>query len=118
MVISNNKVNLLMGGWYVQFKDGSVITESEMVWHKVPNKKDIVLMGLKWRNKHYEITNKLAYIPPGEKHRKDLTLAQNRMRTVTTKVGKFIGYYDKDHKVIIRVDYKTGKFSKEILPYS
>lgn len=117
MVVNHPKVNRLMGGWYIQYEDGGVVTQDELIWSKVPNKKNIKIMGLKWRHKHYELSDKLAYIPPGETIKKDLSISRNSLKTVSNKVGRFIGYYDEDHKVIIRVNIETGKFTKEVVPY-
>lgn len=118
MIVSHPKVNQLMGGWYVQYTNGEVLTQNDCNWIKVPNKKNIKIMGLKWRHKHYELSDKLAYIPPGETLQKDLAIGNKGIRTVSNVVGRFIGYYSDDKKIIIRVNFKTGKFTKEEIPYS
>jgi hypothetical protein len=119
MVYSHEKINLLDGGWYVVYKDGSVISEKEMPWIKVPNKKNIKIMGLKWRNRQVEFKDKENYIPPGETHMRELALAGGKKIKVTKEsiVGRFIGYYEKDHKVVARIDLNTGKFVKEKVFY-
>jgi len=111
MPISHEKVNILAGGFYCQFKDGSVITEEEMPWIEVPNKKDIVVMGLKRHFKHYELQNKV-FGPPGETHMRELALAsgEGEVQTKQTLVGWFLSYYENNHKVFFRVDAITGKF--------
>jgi hypothetical protein len=122
MPYSHNKINELEGGWYVVFNDGNVIVEDEMPWIKVPNKKDIKIMGLKWRNKHYELEGKDNYVPPGETHLRQLNISSRSegeiAQTTSTLVGRFIGYYEEDHKVIIRVVENTGQFLIQNVPYS
>lgn len=119
MPYSHNKINLLEGGWYVVFNDGSVVVEGDMPWIKVPNKKDIKIMGLKWRNKHFELEGKDSYVPPGETHVRELAVSSGEEIQITKQslVGRFVGYYDEDHKVITRVDISTGKFITESIPY-
>lgn len=115
MPYSHQKINLLEGGWYVVFEDGSVITEAEMPWVMVPNKKNIKIMGLKRHNKHYEIEGKRNYIAPGETHLRELAINNGTGVSVTkqTLVGWFIGYYEGIKKILWRVDFETGKFTKE-----
>lgn len=110
MVWNHEKINNLTGGWYVVFKDGSVITEEEMPWIQVPNKKDIKIMALKRHQKHYELQDKL-FGPPGETHVRELSIASGEELQVTkqTLVGWFLTYYTDTHKVFFRVfvDSKT-----------
>ena len=115
MGYSHEKINQLEGGWYVVFSDGSVITENDMIWVQVPNKKDIQIMGLKWRNKCFELKDKDSYIPPGETHMRELSGAGDGKIQVTkqTLVGRFIGYYDEDCKVLSRIDTSSGEFTTE-----
>lgn len=119
MPYSHHKINVLEGGWYVVLQDGSVFTEAEMPWTQVPNKKSIKIMGLKRMNKHYEIEGKEPYCPPGETHMRELTINDGSGNAVTkqTLVGWFIGYYEKDCKVLLRVNAITGKSGYDRLPY-
>jgi hypothetical protein len=117
MVLTHDKVNKLVGGWYLQYQDGEVLTENDLPWSLVPNKKNIKLMGLKWRHKHFEIQDKLAYLPPGETQMKELSVAGKSLRTVSLVVGRFIGFYTDTEKVIIRVDINSGQFTEEKVPY-
>lgn len=120
MVYNHEKINLLPGGWYVVYKNGAVLTEEELAWNLIPNKKDIIIMGLKRHNKYHEIKGKESYIPPGQTHLKELAISNKdnqEMVTKSTLVGWFIGYYDKTEKVILRVDAETGKSYWEKQPY-
>lgn len=120
MVLDDPKVNLLEGGWYAQFQDGSVITQAEMDWNKVPNKKNIKLMGLKRMHKRFELEGKENYCPPGETHMKEIIINNGSDVAVTKQslVAWFIGYYDKMEKVLIKIDAVTGKVSTERYPFS
>lgn len=119
MPYSHEKINTLTGGWYVVFTDGSVITEAEMPWISVPNKKDIKLMGLKRHNKHYELQDKV-FGPPGETHVRELSIANGNELQVTKQslVGWFLTYYTPTHKIHFRVDSITGKFWEEQTPFN
>lgn len=116
MVYSSPKINALTGGFYVVFKDGSVITEEEMPWISIPNKKDIVIMGLKRCHKHYELTGK-TFGPPGETHVRELAIASGGLQvTKQSLVGWFLSYYTKTEKVFFRVDAITGKVVEDRVP--
>jgi hypothetical protein len=119
MVFAHPKINTLEGGWYVVYGDGSVVTENDMPWIKVPNKTDIKIMGLKWRHKHFELEGKKAYVAPGETHMRELSMRDTGKVSISkpSVVGRFIGYYDTDKKVITRVDLTSGKFITEEVPY-
>jgi hypothetical protein len=119
MPYSDPKINVLEGGWYVVMHDGTVYTEPEMAWSQIPNKINIKLVGLKRMNKHYELENKETYCPPGETHMRELTINDGSGNAVTkqTLVGWFIGHYEKDAKVLLRVDAITGKVAYERIPY-
>lgn len=118
MPYNHPRLNYLRGGWYVVFEDGSVLTEEEMPWIKVPNKKNIKLMGLKRHNKYYELEGKENYIPPGETHMKDLSFGDGKLRiTKSTLISWYIGFYDTVGKNYLRVCSKTGKVTREVIPY-
>lgn len=119
MPYDHPKLNLLGGGWYAVFKDGSVITEEDMPWLEVPNKKDIKLMGLKRHNKYYEIEDKDIFAAPGETHVREIIINPTDGVAVTKQslVGWFIGWYEPDGKVLMRVDAITGQITQEKIPY-
>jgi hypothetical protein len=119
MPYNHYKINILEGGWYAVYSNGEVVTEDEMPWLQVPNKKDIKIMGLKRMNKHYELEGKENFCPPGETHMRELIINPGEGMAVTkqTLVGWYIGYYDKVGKVITRINAQTGVLNTEIIPY-
>lgn len=124
MPFANEKINQLEGGWYVVYKDGSVITMDEAgTWKNVTNRKEIKIVGLKCRHKHYELIDKELYIPPGKTELREISMGNeiDGIRvTVMPVVGWFIGYYDQEKKakIVIRGDRTTGKFFVEEIPYA
>jgi hypothetical protein len=124
MPIQHEKVNLLEGGWYVVYTDGTVKTMDEVgTWIKVPNKSEISIMGLKCRSKVYELKKKdnNPFLPPGRTEMREISVEQTGEIKVTKSpiMGWFIGYYDTDteEKVIVRANKVTGKFSVERASY-
>ena len=125
MLFVHDKINLLTGGWYVVYEDGSVITVEEIShWRKIPDKDKITIIGLKCRSKRFELEDKEIYVPPGRTEMREISILgpeDNGVRvTSVPTVGWFIGYYDNERKVkvLIRASRKTGKFYKEEVPYA
>jgi hypothetical protein len=121
MPYNHNKINVLDSGWYVVYKNGEVITQAEDIsWIQIPNKKDIKIMGLKRHNKHLELEDKETYIAPGETHLRELCINPGTGFAVTknTLQGWFIGYYDKNCKVIHRINAETGEYTVDEVPYT
>lgn len=118
MPYNHEKINILDGGWYIVFNDGSVITEQEMSWIEVPNKRDIKLMGLKRHNKQYEIEGKENYIAPGETHYREIIVSPPDGHAITKQslIGWFIGYCDKEGKTILRVSAIDRSAVMEVMP--
>jgi len=122
MPTSHPKINVLEGGWYVVYVDGSVTTMDEVNgWRNVPDKKDIHILGLKCRNKQFELEDKL-WVPPGKTEMREISVSQGEGKIMITRspqIGWFIGYYDQDNlcKVITRASKITGKFFQEEIPY-
>lgn len=116
--IEHNKLNILNSGWYVIYNDLSIVTEEEMSWLEVPNKKDIKVMGLKKHNKYYELVDKYNFIPPGETHCRELKVNPGTGFAVTTQtlIGWFIGYFDKSDKVLLRVSAIDRSATTERIP--
>ena len=115
MVWIGEKEITMSRGWVVQFKDGSVICEDDMPWIKVPNKKNIRRMCLKWEDRLYSIDNKENYIVPQIRGYYDVNSAGGISKGVHSRT---IGYYDLDSscKVFMRVDENTGRMSLETEP--
>jgi hypothetical protein len=120
MIFNSPKLNLLQGGWYVVFKDGSVITEEDMSWVEVPRKKDIQIMGLKRHNKYYEIEGKETYTAPGETHFREIIVNPGTGYAVTKQdlISWNIGYYAPEGKVIMRVSATDKSVTTEVVPYN
>lgn len=122
MPITHPKVNILEGGWYVIYNDGNVITMDEVSgWRALPEKKEIKTVGLKCRNKQYEISDKL-WVPAGKTEMREISVSQDDGKIMVTRspeVGWFVGYYNQDTqcKVIMRANKTTGKFVQEEVPY-
>lgn len=118
MIFDSPKLNLLNGGWYAVFKDGSVITEEEMDWLQVPNKRNIRLMGLKRHNKYYEIADKECFGPPGETHCREIIVNPGTEYAVTkqTLVSWNLSYYEGDYKIIMKVSANNRSVTTEKIP--
>lgn len=99
-------------GWIVQFTDGSVICEDDMHWIKVPKKRNIAKMMLKWNDRLWSIEGKEAYTVPKKRAYVDVMTGAEGIHSRT------IGYYDREEKckVIMRVDEENGKMAYEIEP--
>jgi hypothetical protein len=102
-------------GWVVQFQDGSTICEDDMPWNKVPNKKNIQRMILKWEDRFWSLENKEHYTVPSKKGYVDV----NSFGTSQGIHSRTIGYYDIQEKckVLLRVEEATGKMTYETEPF-
>ena len=102
-------------GWVVQFQDGSTICEDDMPWNKVPNKKNIQRMILKWEDRFWSLENKEHYTVPSKKGYVDV----NSFGTSQGIHSRVIGYYDLEEKckVLLRVEEATGKMTYETEPF-
>ena len=102
-------------GWVVQFQDGSTICEDDMPWNKVPNKKSIQRMILKWEDRFWSLDNKEHYTVPSKKGYVDVNTS-GISQGIHSRV---IGYYDMQEqcKVLLRVEEATGKMTYETEPF-
>lgn len=102
-------------GWVVQFQDGSTICEDDMPWNKVPNKKNIQRMILKWEDRFWSLDNKEHYTVPSKKGYVDV----NTSGISQGIHSRTIGYYDLESKakVLLRVEEATGKMTYETEPF-
>ncbi len=117
MVWVGEREIIMSRGWVVQFHDGTVICEEEMPWIKVPHKKDIRRMFLKWEDRLYSIDNQEHYIVPQTRGYYDVNSAGIMSEGIHSRA---IGYYDLEGKckVVMRVEEATGKMSFETIPLS
>ncbi len=112
MVWVNGKEIKMHRGWVVQYKDGTVICEDEMLWQKLPNKQEISRVILKWEDRTWSLDNKKHYTMPKKRGYIDVNAGQVGQQGID---ARFIGYYDTDAgcKVYIKVDEATGTMSYE-----
>jgi hypothetical protein len=102
-------------GWIAQYVDGTVITEDDMPWIKVPKKKNIRRMILKWDERIWDLNDKEHYTVPKKKGYVDVSVGG-----ISQGIhSRTIGYYDLEEKckVILRVDEATGQMSYETEPF-
>ncbi|KKN01094.1 hypothetical protein LCGC14_1131180 [marine sediment metagenome] len=102
-------------GWIAQFEDGTVICEDDMPWNKVPKKKNIQHMILKWEERFWSLTDKEHYTVPKKKGYMDVSTGG-----VSGGIhSRTIGYYDMEEKckVILRVEEATGQMQYDIEPF-
>ena len=102
-------------GWIVQYKDGAVVCEDDMLWIKVPRKKEIRRMILKWDDRFWTIEDKENFTVPKKTGYIDVSLGGSSQGIHS----RTIGYYDIEErcKVILRVEESTGKMEYEIEPF-
>ena len=116
MVWVGEKEITMPRGWAVQYADGSVICEDEMTWRKIPNKKDIVRVILKWEDRIWSFDDKEHYTVPKTRGYMDVNSAGIASQGIHSRT---IGYYDMDEncKVMMRVEESTGRMSYETEPF-
>ena len=97
-------------GWIAEYKDGSVFCEEDCPWNKLPDKRNIARLILKWEDRFWEITGKDNYTVPSVRGYIDSQGSQGID-------SRTIGYYDTDSKVILRVSEDTGSMKWEHVPF-
>ena len=111
MVCIGEKEIKMPKGWIVQYQDGSVFCEDDMSWRKLPKKRDIRRVILKWEDRIWSFEDKENYTVPGTRGYLDVSAGG-----VTQGIhSRTIGYYDTEEncKIIMRVDEATGKMTYE-----
>jgi len=103
-------------GWAVQYQDGSVVCEDEMPWNKLPNKKEIRRVILKWEDRIWSFDDKEHYTVPKTRGYMDVNSAGIASQGIHSRT---IGYYDMEEncKVMMRVDEATGRMNYETEPF-
>ena len=102
-------------GWAVLYKDGTVVCEDEMPWTKLPNKRDIRRVLLKWEDRIWSLDDKENYTVPKTRGYMDVNTGG-----VSQGIhSRAIGYYDLEEKckVYLRVDELTGRMTMETEPF-
>jgi len=102
--------------WIVQYRDGSVLYESDMLWKKLPNKKDIRRVVLKWEDRLWSLDDKEHYTVPVTRGYMDVNSGFISGGGVHSRA---IGYYDVENKcrVYLRVEDATGKMDYYTEPF-
>jgi hypothetical protein len=116
MVWVGEKEIKMARGWVVQYRDGSVVYEDEMPWIKLPNKRDIRRVILKWEDRMWSFDDKEHYIVPKTRGYMDVNSAGVLSQGIHSRT---IGYYDLEEKckVIMRVEEATGQMNYETEPF-
>lgn len=116
MVWIGEREILMSKGWLVQYKDGSVVCENEMPWKKLPNKRDIRRVVMKWEDRIWSLDDKEHYTVPSTRGYVDVNAAAISSGGVHSRA---IGYYDLETncRVYLRVEEATGKMSYETQPF-
>lgn len=93
-------------GWEVEYKDGTVLTEAQENWKRVP-KVNIIRLTLHYDGRRWDIHNKIAYL---QKKRGSVVPGIPESFQVESRS---IGYYEGNLKVWYTVDEHTGRMSME-----
>lgn len=114
MRVGDRDIHMLRG-WIAQYKDGSVVCEDDMAWVKVPKKRDIRRMILKWDDRFWSLEDKDNFTVPKKRGYIDVSLGGSSQGIHS----RTIGYYDMEEKckVVLRVEETTGKMEYEIEPF-
>lgn len=101
----------LQAGWFVVYKDGSMVTEDEVHWDKV-SKGNIKILGLKWGDKVWSIRDKTAWV---QFKRGSVSFSSTGVSHNVDCEERCIGYYEGKSKVIYRVNNHTGRMVPEVI---
>jgi len=116
MVWIGEREIIMPKGWIVLYKDGTVICEDEMPWKKLPSKRDIRRVIIKWEDRIWSLDDKEHYTVPTTRGYVDVNSGAISGGGVHSRA---IGYYDLENKckVYLRVEEATGKMSYETQPF-
>ena len=104
-------------GWVVVYKDGTAVCEDDMHWKKLPNKRDIKKVLLKYEDRIWSIDNQESYTVPTKKGYHDISISAGEASISPMGIqSRTIGYYDTENKckVILRCDESTGRITWEV----
>jgi len=107
----SDKLMNLQAGWFVVYKDGSLVTEDEVHWNKV-RKGNIKILGLKWRDRIWSIRDKSAWV---QFKRGSVSFSTTGVSHNVDCEERCIGYYEGKSKIIYRVNNRTGKMTPEVV---
>ena len=98
-------------GWIVQYTDGRIFCEEDMPWIKLPEKRKIRRVILKWEDRMWSLDDKENYMAPTTRSYMDCGAAG-----ISHGIdSRTIGYYsvEENCKVMMRVDEVTGQMKYE-----
>lgn len=111
-ITMNDQVMNLVKGWFVIYKDKTIVTENDTVWRDV-KRGEILILGIKWKDKFWTISGKTAYLqfkrgsvpisPSGVCTEDDIRCEE-----------RCIGYYEGNKKIIFKVNEHTGQMKPEV----
>ena len=98
-------------GWQVELANGTIISEGQTEWRKVP-KKNIIRLTLFYDQRRWDLTGKEAYFI---KNRASVVPGVSKSFRVESRT---IGFYEGAKKVCYTVEEFTGKFKLEVIDNS
>jgi len=110
-ITMNDQVMNLVKGWFVVYKDKTMVTENECDWSNV-KKNNILILGLKWYDRFWTLSGQTSYIQfkrgsapwaPGISGEVPITCEE-----------RCIGYYEGANKVVFRVNEWTGQMTTDV----
>lgn len=106
-ITMDDKLMNLSRGWFVVYKDGTLVTEDDTAWETV-DRSNIKVLGLKWLDRFWTIRDKSAYI---QFKRGSAPWAPLGGIVPIRCEERCIGYYEGKDKVVFRVNEYTGKMT-------
>ncbi|KKN03877.1 hypothetical protein LCGC14_1103280 [marine sediment metagenome] len=117
MVWVGEREIIMPRGWVVLYKDGTAICEDDMHWKKLPNKKEIKKVLMKYEDRLWSIDNQEHYTVPTTKGYHDISISAGGASISPQGIhSRTIGYYDMENKckVILRCEEANGKVTWEV----
>lgn len=111
-ITMNDQVMNLAKGWFIIYKDKTMVTENDTNWTDV-DKGRILILGLKWFDKFWTINGKTAYV---QFKRGSVPISPSGVCTEADIrcEERCIGYYEGNKKIIFRVNDRTGHMTPEV----
>ena len=94
-------------GWSVEYKDGSVLDESQHEWKDIP-KKDIACLTLCYDGREWAIRGKDKYF------QKKSASAIPGQKDSFRIISRSIGYYDESTIILYTVNEDSGRMTMEV----
>jgi hypothetical protein len=107
----NDRLMNLQAGWFVVYKDGTLVTEDELHWNEV-RKGEIKVLGIKWHDKIWTIRDKTAWV---QFKRGSVAFSSTGVSYNVDCEERCIGYYEGKNKMVYRVNNRTGKMTPDVI---